>query len=1055
MAAADVVPLGDYFSDADDGESATLMYKLVDSSDSSNPEKNSITYRPSSTAVLTATITAADPSATPPTVATLTLTGLATISTNVPITVRATDAAGNSVDGTFNATVTNTLPKVVGSGIDDQRLVIGETAQLTLTTYFTDTETSDANLTFSASSSDTAVVKTPTVNSTSKVMTLEVPGGATDKATAIITVTATDESGKSLAQTFTATTASRPAFASATPTATLAENANGSVAGAPVVVTNLPVTGSTDKKLYLLVSVDGRNRGADFGKFAVTANTDAPATMAEVTYKGTGEDYEATSGVPTFELVISMIDSNTLLAAAVNTTLTVTVANVNDAPTYVSASQTPSSPKLLERRPSNDADTTPATNDDALPLATLTFADQDGDSLTYSVASVASVVPAHSSSSVLAASDFLFTQTSTNPPKAHLSFVGDGSKIVYGTAAGEVQSFTATVRATDGDGAQVDQDVTITVQENVAPTVTVAATGSPSLQPNSSLTLAATATDANTAAGDVLSYLWSVASATGTGATTGDITFGTRTAASTSLTVPAKPAGTKYVIQMTVTDLVNNSVTADYSLFVASAGAATVAAIPALSFPAQSAIDTETLPAGSGGTGALTYSLAAVVASESTTAGMLVGNPLLPQGLVFDATPANRALTGEPTAAAVGVYDMTYTVTDSVDEVAMKSFKLTVTANEAPVFSDAAKAMVEASYSEAASTAIADLVLPAATGGEGDLVYSLTATSDSSTTANIVGGWPAGLVFTASSRTLAGTPTAVDNYSLTYEANDTDSNSASSDTATITFKMVVAADVVPTLTPSAAITRTGYNGLALTTITLPVAGAGNFDLTDSLSGKHAPAGGSATAVTVPANGGVIKLTDAATTATGLTFTPMGASAATITGTPEVNGVFTLTYKVVDSDNNKDDCTGVGTPAGCDTAEVLVTLTVVYPAAAKIKDIADIASLARSTSSTPSTTTVNLYEYFSPTGGLTFAVDSSNEKVLTVAETGGVLTLTATQAGGTSTVMVTASNDTPPTTPRSTTFAVTVTPTTAPVFSRRHRCRQHRDQVEQGPDRGLR
>ena len=608
------------------------------------------------------------------------------------------------------------------------------------------------------------------------------------------------------------------------------------------------------------------------------------------------------------------------------------------------------------------------------------------------------------------------------------------AKSYTATAAGEVKSFTATVRATDGDGAQVDQDVTITVQENVAPTVTVAATGSPSLQPNSSLTLAATATDANTAAGDVLSYLWSVASATGTGATTGDITFGTRTAASTSLTVPAKPAGTKYVIQMTVTDLVNNSVTADYSLFVASAGAATVAAIPALSFPAQSAIDTETLPAGSGGTGALTYSLAAVVASESTTAGMLVGNPLLPQGLVFDATPANRALTGTPTAAAVGVYDMTYTVTDSVDEVAMKSFKLTVTANEAPVFSDAAKAMVEASYSEAASTAIADLVLPAATGGEGDLVYSLTATSDSSTTANIVGGWPAGLVFTASSRTLAGTPTAVDNYSLTYEANDTDSNSASSDTATITFKMVVAADVVPTLTPSAAITRTGYNGLALTTITLPVAGAGNFDLTDSLSGKHAPAGGSATAVTVPANGGAIKLTDAATTATGLTFTPMGASAATITGTPEVNGVFTLTYKVVDGDNSKDDCTGVGTPAGCDTAEVLVTLTVVYPAAAKIKDIADIASLARSTSSTPSTTTVNLYEYFSPTGGLTFAVDSSNEEVLTVAETGGVLTLTATQAGGTSTVMVTASNDTPPTTPRSTTFAVTVTPTTAPVFS---------------------
>ena len=60
--------------------------------------------------MLTATITAANPSATPPTVATLTLTGEATISTDVSITVRATDTGGNSVDGTFAATVTNTLP---------------------------------------------------------------------------------------------------------------------------------------------------------------------------------------------------------------------------------------------------------------------------------------------------------------------------------------------------------------------------------------------------------------------------------------------------------------------------------------------------------------------------------------------------------------------------------------------------------------------------------------------------------------------------------------------------------------------------------------------------------------------------------------------------------------------------------------------------------------------------------------------------------------------------------------------------------------------------------
>ena len=151
------------------------------------------------------------------------------------------------------------------------------------------------------------------------------------------------------------------------------------------------------------------------------------------------------------------------------------------------------------------------------------------------------------------------------------------------------------------------------------------------------------------------------------------------------------------------------------------------------------------------------------------------------------------------------------------------------------------------------------------------------------------------------------------------------------------------------------------------------------------------------------------------------------------------------------------CTGVGTPAGCDTAIESVTLTVRYPAA-KIAgnsiqedidaELLDIGELARSTSGMTSTKTVDLYEYFSPTGGLTFAVDSSNEDVLTVSETGGVLTLTATQFGGTSTVMVEATNDPDNlatfaaiSTTVSDSFMVTVTPTADPVFNK--------DNIEKG------
>ena len=920
VASADVVPLGDYFTDADTGDSATLSYKLVDSSDSSNPEKDTITYQQSSTDVLTATISGAD----------LTLTGEAKTSTDVSITVRATDTGGNSVDGTFAATVTNTLPTAVGSGIGDQTLAIGEITELTLTPYFTDTETSDANLSFSASSDTAAVVSAATVNSTSKVLSLTVPGTATDKATATITVTATDESGKSLAQTFTATAASRPAFAASSPTtATLAENAVGSTTA--VMVTDLTVSGSTDAKSYTLVSVNGEGKddgGTNYSKFAVDAKTGAEATTAEVTYKGALEDYETLKALladcmpdvneplkcePTFVLVITVTDSVNDLTA--NTTLTVAVTDVNEAPTYVSASQTPTSPILLERRPSNDADGM-AADDDALLLATLTFDDQDGDSLTYSVASVASVVPAHSSSSVLAASDFLFTQTSTTPPKAQLSFVGDGSNIVYGTAAGEVQSFKVTVRASDGSE-QVEQDVTITVQENVAPTVTVAATGDTSSKLGSTLTLEATPNDANITNGDILTYSWSVTGATpvdGSTAATTDITLSTPTAASTTLTVPTKPAGTKYDITVEVTDLIARTdsmgdsvvASATYELIIRPAGAPDLGSVSALSFPAQSAIATQTLPAASGGIDTLTYSLTAAIAASST--GMLANN--LPDGLAFDSTASSDTflqLSGEPTADAVGVYDMTYKVVDSVNESDTETFTLTVTANQPPVFSEA----VEASYTILVSAVIPDsgLVLPAATSPEGKLEYDLTATSDSGATANIDGtdNLPVGLTFTKSTRTLTGTPTAVDTYTMTYTADDNDSNTDASDTTTATFKLKVETDVLPTLTPTTVADATGFTRRAVS-ITLPVAAGGNGGLTDSLSGTHDPDGSSATAVTVDATSGAISLSGDPAPASGLTFnqrTGDGSNKqATITGAPTMAGTFDLTYKVVDGDSDE-------------------------------------------------------------------------------------------------------------------------------------------------------
>ena len=879
--------------------------------------------------MLTATITAADPSATPPTDATLTLTGLALTTADVTITLRALDTGDNrSPDFEFVATVTNTVPTIADS-IPGQTVAIGEMTELSLADagYFSDTAPGDsntdlsANLTFSASSSDTSVVKTPTVDPTSKVLILEVPSGVADKATATITVAATDESGKTATQTFVATAALRPVFASSTYSANLAENDVGSTTAVELTELILDTTkSSSNPKSYKLVSVsfDGGDietsgdDGDDFAKFYVNPTT------AEVAYIGDGEDYETLkaevledctpSGTntcePTFELVIGVTDLTNLLEAT--DTATVTVTDVNDKPTYVSQTlpswvpiPPPASPILLEKLA--------ASNANPRLLTTLAFADEDATdtSLTYSLVSV--------TPSSLGAGNFKVIAKSGSPLEAELSFLGDNTVIDHDS----LQSFTATVRAVDDDNDHVDRMVTVTVQENIAPEVAVIVAGTPTLQAGSTLTLNADAVDANTAAGDTLTYLWSVASATGTGAATTDITLSTPTTASTTLTVPTKPADTEYVIRVAVTDLVNAAVTEDFSFAVVSGTAPTfTTAVAAQSFPAQLAIDTLTLPAASGGSGTLTYSLTAAIAAGSM--GELASN--LPAGLTFDEDPATRQLTGTPTAAAVGAYDMTYKVVDAMNEAVIQSFRLTVPANQPPVFSEAARAQVEAGYTFLVSTAIADEVLPAATGGEGDLEYSLTATSDSNTAANInADNLPVGLEFDEDSRTLSGTPTAVDDYSLIYKVVDGDSNTVAADTATIAFEVAVQADLRPMLASATPITDTGLRGRSSTMIDLPVASGGNGDLTDSLSGDHTPVSGSAAAVTVDATTGAISLTGGA--ASGLMFTPMGGSVATITGTPAVAGTFDLTYTVVDSDNNtRSD----------DKATVSVTLTVVEP-----------------------------------------------------------------------------------------------------------------------------
>ena len=206
------------------------------------------------------------------------------------------------------------------------------------------------------------------------------------------------------------------------------------------------------------------------------------------------------------------------------------------------------------------------------------------------------------------------------------------------------------------------------------------------------------------------------------------------------------------------------------------------------------AIEPLTLPAVTGGTPPLTYSL----------------TPELPAGLTFD--PATRTISGTPTAASPAtVY--TYTVTDGANASASQ-----------PLFSiEVASSSIELSdaYTYEVGRAIESVTLPLVTGGTPPLTYSLTPEL------------PAGLTFDEATRTISGTPTAVAPATVyTYTVTDGANASASQPLFSIE---VAASSIGP---PS---DQTYELGWAIEPLVLPLVTGGTPPLTYSLT-PELPAG---------------------------------------------------------------------------------------------------------------------------------------------------------------------------------------------------------------------
>ncbi len=157
----------------------------------------------------------------------------------------------------------------------------------------------------------------------------------------------------------------------------------------------------------------------------------------------------------------------------------------------------------------------------------------------------------------------------------------------------------------------------------------------------------------------------------------------------------------------------------------------------------------------------------------------------LPTWLSF--TAGTGVFSGTPTSTDTGTLSVKVTASDGTDSVS-DIFDIVVSVSDtAPAFASSATIADKTFTVDAEITAF---TLPEATGGNGTISYALTP------------DLPMGLSLNGSTREVSGTPTAAAaEVTYTWRASDSDSNTANSDTAALTFQVTVV-DAAPVITPT-------------------------------------------------------------------------------------------------------------------------------------------------------------------------------------------------------------------------------------------------------------
>ncbi len=226
------------------------------------------------------------------------------------------------------------------------------------------------------------------------------------------------------------------------------------------------------------------------------------------------------------------------------------------------------------------------------------------------------------------------------------------------------------------------------------------------------------------------------------------------------------------------------------------------ATIPNQAYTQGTTIPTLTLPAATGGTAPLAYSL------RRTT------GPFNFAGLTFDAAPDARVLQGTPTEA--GGSFVTYTVTDADS----RTDTITFTLNVRSAFSFESSTNPPQTYTVGTPVAF---TLPVATGGTAPLTYQITRTGG--------GGVPDGLTFVSATRILSGTPTTVQTATA-YRYFVTDSNNLAASGLNLVITIL---EAQPLTFGTTTITPQTYTSGTAVSVTLPAATGGHGAVTYAIN----------------------------------------------------------------------------------------------------------------------------------------------------------------------------------------------------------------------------